>query len=302
MAAKKFLVTVIINCYNGEKYLRDTISSVKKQTYSNFELIFWDNKSTDNSKHIFLEYNDPRFKYFLSENHTNLPTARNLSLNKAKGDLISFIDSDDIWNERKLEKQVYFFRDSTVSAVFADINTINSNGEILTKSKFGKLTNKLHWSNFFLKNFTVCFSSIIFRKKDMNIFNNKYHIIYDFDFIMKLSLKKKIIYLNDTLTNYRIHSKNESLLNRNLEFEEKLKWIQNIDNIKNFSQFNNFIYCKNYFYYSYYINSHLKGVDMQKFIFFFKNISWGIHKLKMIVLFCLPIFLVKMLRKKQNRE
>ena len=73
MLKKKMLISVIINCYNGEKYLKETLNSIKKQSYSNFELIFWDNKSTDNSKNIFLEYNDPRFKYFLSDIHTNLP-------------------------------------------------------------------------------------------------------------------------------------------------------------------------------------------------------------------------------------
>ncbi|MDC0425434.1 glycosyltransferase [Pelagibacteraceae bacterium] len=293
------LISVIINCYNGEKYLKETLNSIKRQSYSNFELIFWDNKSTDNSKNIFLEYNDPRFKYFLSDIHTNLPTARNLSIKKVKGDLISFIDADDIWDERKLEEQVIFFADNDVSAVFTDINTIDCHGKILTRGKFNKFTNNHKWTNFFLKNFIVSFSSLIFRKDVVNKFDNNYHIIYDFDFVMKLSLRKKIIYLNKTLTSYRVHAKNESLLNRDLELTEKLQWIQNAKNINFFSQFKNFEYCKNDFYYSYCLNLYLKKINIAKIKFFFDNISWGKHKIKILILFCLPFFLINALRKKR---
>ena len=50
------LVSIIMNCFNGDKYLRDALDSVMKQTYQNWELIFWDNQSKDNSKDIFKEY------------------------------------------------------------------------------------------------------------------------------------------------------------------------------------------------------------------------------------------------------
>ena len=60
------LVSIIVNCYNGEKYLKKTLESIQKQIYKNWELIFWDNKSTDNSKDIFQSFSDPRFKYYYS--------------------------------------------------------------------------------------------------------------------------------------------------------------------------------------------------------------------------------------------
>ena len=61
------LISIIVNCYNGEKYLKQTLESIQKQNYTNWELIFWDNQSTDNSKAIFDSFNEPRFKYFYSE-------------------------------------------------------------------------------------------------------------------------------------------------------------------------------------------------------------------------------------------
>ena len=62
------LVSIIINCFNGEKYLRNAIDSVIEQTYKNWEIIFWDNQSTDKSAEIFKSYKDKRFKYFCA-NH-----------------------------------------------------------------------------------------------------------------------------------------------------------------------------------------------------------------------------------------
>ena len=65
-------ISIIMNCYNGEKYLADSLKSVIKQKHKNWELIFWDNCSTDNSKKIFKSFKDKRFKYFLSNSHTTL--------------------------------------------------------------------------------------------------------------------------------------------------------------------------------------------------------------------------------------
>ena len=66
----KPLVSILMNCYNGEKFLREAIESVLAQTYNNWELIFWDNQSTDRSAEIFKSYFDKRLKYFYALKHT----------------------------------------------------------------------------------------------------------------------------------------------------------------------------------------------------------------------------------------
>jgi len=68
----KQLVSIIINCYNGQKYLLNAIKSVINQNYKNWEIIFWDNKSNDNSRKIVKKIKDKRIKYFLSKKHTTL--------------------------------------------------------------------------------------------------------------------------------------------------------------------------------------------------------------------------------------
>ena len=79
------LVSVIMNCHNGEKYLRESINSVMSQSYKNWELIFWDNNSNDNSKKVLLNFKDKRIKYFYSKSFLNLYHARNLAIKKSKG-------------------------------------------------------------------------------------------------------------------------------------------------------------------------------------------------------------------------
>ena len=75
----------------------EALLSIINQTYKNWELIFWDNLSNDNSKEIFKKYNDKRFKYFLADKHTVLYEARNLAIKKTKGEFVAFLDTDDIW-------------------------------------------------------------------------------------------------------------------------------------------------------------------------------------------------------------
>ena len=100
------LISVVMNCYNGEKYLSEAIDSVLAQTYRNWEVIFWDNWSTDRSADIFRSYDDPRFFYFLAPEHSVLGQARNLSVGKARGEWVAFLDCDDLWLPDKIEKQV----------------------------------------------------------------------------------------------------------------------------------------------------------------------------------------------------
>ena len=100
------LISIIMNCYNGEKYLQESIDSILKQSYQNWELIFWDNQSTDKSSEIFLKNKDSRFFYYLASKHTKLGNARIMATKKAKGDWLAIIDTDDLWSPNKLEKQI----------------------------------------------------------------------------------------------------------------------------------------------------------------------------------------------------
>ncbi len=121
------LVSVIINCLNGEKFLREAIDSVYAQTYNNWEIILWDNASTDKTAEIGQSY-DSKIKYYKSEKVIPLGDARNKALKQCKGEFIAILDCDDIWAPDKLEKQIPLFKESSIGLVFCDCISLKQAG------------------------------------------------------------------------------------------------------------------------------------------------------------------------------
>ena len=101
-------VTVIMNCYNSAEHLREAMDSVFRQSWPDWEIVFWDNCSTDDSAAIAQSYGE-KVRYFLAEKTVPLGAARNLAIAKAEGSLLAFLDCDDEWLSTKLEKQVMLF-------------------------------------------------------------------------------------------------------------------------------------------------------------------------------------------------
>lgn len=99
-------ISVIMNCYNSAEFLEEAIQSVLSQTYRDFELIFWDNQSTDSSASIVHRFSDSRIRYIVAPSHTILGEARRLAIREAKGRWLAFLDCDDLWLPEKLEKQM----------------------------------------------------------------------------------------------------------------------------------------------------------------------------------------------------
>ena len=123
MSKNTTIVSVIMNCFNGERYLREAIDSVYAQTHENWEIIFWDNCSFDQSAIIAQSY-DSKLKYFFANKTTPLGEARNLALKKINGEFVAFLDADDYWDPFKLEKQLSLFKDRYVGLVYTDTNVI----------------------------------------------------------------------------------------------------------------------------------------------------------------------------------
>jgi len=103
--------SVVMTVYNAEKYLKDTIDSVLRQTEKNFELIIVNDCSTDSSEEIIKSYlTDKRIRYFKNKENLKVSKTRNFGVSQAKADYVAFIDSDDIWLDNKLEKQIAFMQ------------------------------------------------------------------------------------------------------------------------------------------------------------------------------------------------
>jgi len=147
------LVSVLMNCFNGEKYLREAIDSIINQTYKNWEIIFIDNCSIDNSAEIAESYKDERIKYYRTRKNIPLYAARNIAIDKCNGEYIGFLDCDDIWLEDKLEKQIVLAMDGH-DIVFGRYHTFGLNYKVPLKpvtnfDKFSEIctTNDLFKSN-----------------------------------------------------------------------------------------------------------------------------------------------------------
>ena len=216
-----------MNCYNGETFLKNALDSVLMQDYQNWELIFWDNISTDNSAKIFKSFKDKRFKYFLSKEHDLLYAARNKAIDKSKGSFLAFLDVDDFWDPKKLSKQINLFKDPKIGVVYSNFWIRNEINRKKTKFSYFKLPSG-DVKEKLLRKYKVGLLTLIVRKtafKEVG-FNNKFHIIGDFDLCLRLSLNWNFAAVDQCLATYRWHGKNESMKNLMLQAQELVKWKQ----------------------------------------------------------------------------
>ena len=134
------LVSIVTPSYNTSKYILDTIRSVISQTYTNWEMIIVDDCSTDNSVEIIqnIQILDSRVHLIELQKNAGPAIARNKAIEAASGNYIAFIDSDDLWNKNKLEKQLEFMKYNNVNFTFSSYNIIDENnneiGMFKTKS------------------------------------------------------------------------------------------------------------------------------------------------------------------------
>jgi glycosyltransferase involved in cell wall biosynthesis len=288
------LVSIVINCFNGEKYLRQSIESVLDQSYKNFELIFWDNQSKDQSKNIIKSYQDKRIKYFYSRNHTTLYQARNLALKECKGDFVCFLDVDDYFLKDKIAKQLLYFEDKKVGVIYTNYYRYY---EDINKKKI--LTNKLlpsgNLTQYILEESQISFMTVMIRKKSLDSlefnFDRKYSIIGDYDLLYRLSLYWDFDYIEEPLAVYRIHKDNFSK-NSILFIDELKDWYNK--NYKFFKNKKNYIYKKIIFIQAL---EYLSKRKMLKFIIEFCKYPMSLNKIKLFLIMIIPNFFLKFLKK-----
>lgn len=152
-------VSVITPVYNAEKFLKETIDSVLKQTYKDYEYLLVDDCSTDSSADIVKEYaeNDNRVKYIKLKENSGAAVARNTGLEHAQGRYIAFVDSDDLWYPEKLEKQLTFMQENNEAFTYTKYEHITEDGEIQSAPDFPE---RLNYSGL-LKNTAIACSTVV---------------------------------------------------------------------------------------------------------------------------------------------
>lgn len=201
------LVSVVINCFNGERFLKEAIDSVYAQTYTNWEIIFWDNCSTDHTAEIAKSYGE-KVRYFRAEKTTPLGEARNLAMQQAQGEFIALLDSDDVWLPEKLSKQVESINANNAALCFSGVIEINESGKILREIRPIKDSGYLFEE--MLYQIDIYLSTIMFRRetliKESISFDTHLVCSEEYNIMMRLATKNNFAVVKDCLAKWRIHA------------------------------------------------------------------------------------------------
>jgi len=201
----KPLVSIIMNCYNSDRFLKEAIGSVYAQTFNDWDIIFWDNASTDQSATIAQSY-DERMKYHLAPQTTPLGEARNLALSRATGKYIAFLDCDDRYLPEKLEKQVKLMESTHYAMCYGSAITIDEQGaeirRTLVKNQSGELFGEL------LTHYEINMQSVMVRR-DLLVeaqLNFAPHLKYcsDHNLFMRIAAYHPVGVISDYIVQYRI--------------------------------------------------------------------------------------------------
>lgn len=207
-------ITVLMSVYNGEKYLREAIESILRQTFSDFEFLIINDGSTDATEQIILSYSDERICYLKNESNLKLIASLNKGIALAKGKYIARMDTDDIALPERLHKQFNFMEQHTEVALCGTGCQIfgEENKTVKYSATHNEIMAKMLYQCHFIH------PTIIMRKSMIDTFTVKFdtHFIHaeDYDFFTRVGEKFKLANIQEVLLQYRIHSQNISELNR----------------------------------------------------------------------------------------
>lgn len=202
-------ISVILPIYNASLYLKDAIDSILNQSFGDFELIVYDDGSTDDSRSIVDAYQDKRIvKRYFDENQ-GLIKILNLGFSEAKGKYIARMDADDISHPNRFEIQRNFLETHPEIGICGTQLELIHTGEVLERPTED---GDIRWWIF--KGSPFAHPSVMIRKQvidDNNLrFDPKAYVVEDFDFWWHLAFHTKLANLNQTLLKYRIHEQQES--------------------------------------------------------------------------------------------
>ncbi|ADO82177.1 glycosyltransferase [Ilyobacter polytropus] len=220
------LVSVVMAVFNGEKYLKEALESILRQSYKNFEFVIIDDGSTDDSVKIIESYNEKRIILIKNNKNLGLPTSLNKGIEAAKGKYIARMDADDICKKDRLKLQVEFLEKNEDIDVLAGGVEIFVGGNKWVKKKLyppechKEIEKRLLYEN------CLTHPTIMMRKSFLLKNNLKYNVECKFaqDWALWLEATRygKFYGLNKVLLEYRIHKKSITS-NTNNKYVERIK-------------------------------------------------------------------------------
>ena len=209
-------VSVLMNCYNGERYIGEAIGSVLAQTFGDYELVVWDNQSSDRSVAIAEEFGDPRVRVIHAPDHTDLAQARRNALGHLKGDWIAVLDVDDRWYPDKLAKQMAL-AEATPDAGFVYCGTEVVGENVADDHVFRRFQRGLPSGDIYrqlLRGNFISTAALLLnaeRLRRIGGFSGRFPIMEDYYVTLNLARRHPVAAVDEVLCEYRVHGDNASL-------------------------------------------------------------------------------------------
>lgn len=232
------MISIAMTTYNGERYIEEQLDSIRNQSMPADEVVICDDRSTDRTYDILLEYKSKwnLDNWEIIKNEENLGWKRNFykSLSKTKGDIVFFSDQDDVWDEKKIQIMTEKMQDKEIEVLCCTTNIINSDGESVKVSK-SSMPSVKSGKQEMLKNAVNCRFTysimpgctmaikrgLINRLDTLLDFNLYGDIPHDALFWKIASLEQTAFTLNLDLINYRVHMNNASSPQTNSNYNPK---------------------------------------------------------------------------------
>lgn len=247
-------VSVILTSFNHANYLRESIDSILAQSFSDFELIIWDDHSSDDSWNIIQSYDDPRVRPFRNEQNERKTINKVLRTELPRGEFIAIHHSDDAWHAEKLQKQVDFLdQHPDHGAVFTHAQPIDENSQPLQDSShnyfniFDQPNRARHdWlRHFLLEGNVLCHPSLLIRRecyKKVGLYKHNLVQLPDLDMWIRLSIAYEMHVIQERLTLFRVRDNEANMSgdrpeNLNRINCEKLQLLENYTSLKDVDLF-----------------------------------------------------------------
>lgn len=218
------LVSIITPTFNSISSIEETYLSVKNQTYQNWEWVITDDCSIDGTLDYLLELQkiETRVKVYSNNENSGAAVTRNNSISKSKGEFLAFLDSDDLWEPRKIEKQLAFM-DDHIAFSFTAYALIDGQGDALNISVDSTQTGSFSYEDMLRKKATLGCSTVMLRRQSFKKIEMPL-IRTGQDYALWLNLLKTGVeahVLNEVLTKYRISPQS---ISRNKIKKAKRQW------------------------------------------------------------------------------
>jgi len=226
------IVSIIVNVRDGATTLRAALESAFAQTYHDWELIVWDDCSSDDSARIVAEFTDPRIRYFLAPHFTALGQAREQAIRQARGEWLAFLDQDDIWLPSKLKLQLSLADSPEVALVYGRAVSFYPNGRQRDFDQFHEfcpLPEGDIFAELLGRGCFIAMSTALLRRsvvEEVGGIPAHIRLIPDYFLYLEMSRQHSVRAVQEAVCRYRVHPGSMTSVYRRESLEETLGLIE----------------------------------------------------------------------------